>query len=317
MVPRPSTINDLDDENLYDFVAALGTEEEEHLVDENTQAESNVVNETGHGTTDEHEEEETGKNSSSNTGQEQAVLNSLAKTIPLKSIVNNHIGYKWHFENILYNAFSLQLDMLGNRVPPGKKFALLRLNLQGGAYTTIEANVCPSSHVTVAEDDKLYRKARMVLIDRYGMDLFKSWHQFINRKLRPNESPAEFLTELQRLVSLSRPSGIKLDQTWMNSAACLMFWEGLPSDIPGLPALKSQWKTLWESRGDIVEGCLRLAKSIKIDESQGAIAAVSAYPSYPSVKGKGKEKGKGKGFRGKGRTWKGKGIPCEPKADAR
>lgn len=153
------------------------------------------------------------------------------------------------------------------------------------AYTTVQVNVCPSSTtITAADDEKLNQKAILVLIERYDADIFKCWHNFFTRELRPEESPAEFSTELQRLNGSSKPSSIKLDQTWMNSAACLMFWEGVPADIPGKPAIKSQRESLWESRADIVEGCLRLAKSIVVPKP-GTVATVSA--DQPPAKGKG------------------------------
>ncbi|EEQ99737.1 hypothetical protein Pmar_PMAR005058 [Perkinsus marinus ATCC 50983] len=55
------------------------------------------------------------------------------------------------------------------------------------------------NNIRVAEWIEAFTKARTVLIERYGKDWFAVYGKFQKRRFKLEETPADYLTDLQRV----------------------------------------------------------------------------------------------------------------------
>ena len=103
---------------------------------------------------------------------------------------------------------------------------------------------------------------KRALIKAYGTDSFVAFEQFTTRRLRPEETADEFLTDLQRLARLV---GETPPECCIKSA----FVNGLPSDVKGLLRSSSRLETL------TLREVLERARAVLMDTRDEHLAAVA------------------------------------------
>ena len=103
---------------------------------------------------------------------------------------------------------------------------------------------------------------KRALIKAYGTDSFEAFEQFTTRRLRPEETADEFLTDLQQLARLV---GETPPECWINSA----FVNGLPSDVKGLLRSSTRLEIL------TLREVLERAPAVLVDTRDEHLAAVA------------------------------------------
>ena len=108
---------------------------------------------------------------------------------------------------------------------------------------------------------------KRALIKAYGTDSFLAFEQFTTRRLRPEETADEFLTDLQRLARLV---GETPPECWIKSALV----NGLPSDVKGLLRSSSRLEIL------TLREVLERARAVLVNTRDKHLAAVADLPYH-------------------------------------